>query len=185
MMRNKAKRRELAGTGVLDGNHNVAVVHMPNPSYAMERQMVISRQHGGPYTLDELEENYDYNGSCACTPFKFFLFMLLVGGLVVAGLYAEGVIDPGASSSGSIPNDNNGDSGSSNGDNNNNGNIDTGSGGNIPATFEDTLPSSLPVESRKAGTCDPTSCVVRNRFRFDAALSHIHCYIFEYIIYFC
>ena len=76
------------------------MVHMPNPQFAMEKQLIISRQQGGPYTIDELEEDYNYSELCLCTPFKFFMFLVLVGGIVVGSLYADGYFDTKTSSSG-------------------------------------------------------------------------------------
>ncbi|EGD78236.1 serpentine-PB [Salpingoeca rosetta] len=157
----KAKRRELAAAssmGGSDGDRGSSIVQMPNPQFAMEKQMIVSRQQGGPYTIDELEENYDYSELCLCTPFKFFLFLLLIAGLVLAGLYGDGVLGPKKSqSSGSngiyttsflttfMPdNDDAPDSSST----------------ESPYAFRDVLPDPLPIVTRKTSECSPNACVL-------------------------
>ena len=137
------------------------MVHMPNPQFAMEKQLIISRQQGGPYTIDELEEDYNYSELCLCTPFKFFMFLVLVGGIVVGSLYADGYFDTKTSSSGTSADQ---DLSSTiflttfqPGDGNGSGASTIGSPTN---DFVDTLPDPLPIVTRKTGACDPSACVV-------------------------
>eukprot|EP00043_Microstomoeca_roanoka_P012829 m.124775 g.124775 ORF g.124775 m.124775 type:complete len:532 (-) comp15600_c5_seq1:121-1716(-) len=166
-MRNKAKKRELvAANGGLGEEKNMAVVHLPNPAFAMEKQLVISRQQGGPYTIDELEENYDYSEMCLCTPFRFFLFLCVVAGLVLAGLYGDGVIGPKAAKSSSSSSEGTEfptsfwstyapGTGADGGDV-----TTTASTTTNPLGFQDVIPDALPIVTRKTGTCSPGACVL-------------------------
>lgn len=108
----------------------------------MRRAMVISRANGGPYTYDELFDDYSYQGGCLCTPVRFFLFLLFLAVVIVGILWLCGVLSLFGYSF-------NAGKGRS-----------SGSAAPTQAPFVDVLPEALTVTDLRTDTCDDTTCQV-------------------------
>eukprot|EP00730_Choanoeca_flexa_P019178 TRINITY_DN9358_c0_g1_i2.p1 TRINITY_DN9358_c0_g1~~TRINITY_DN9358_c0_g1_i2.p1 ORF type:complete len:485 (+),score=97.46 TRINITY_DN9358_c0_g1_i2:135-1457(+) len=54
--------------------------------------MAMSRANGGPYTFDELYEDYTYSEICLCTPLRGFIMIVMVAACIFAALYFTGSV---------------------------------------------------------------------------------------------
>ena len=127
----------------------------------MYKAMAVSRSNNGPYTYDELFEDFDYGEACLCSPVRFIAVLLLIATILFASLYAAGTVSASGSSSSedgqsmfappSMPFYNGMPS--------------------PPPPFNDVFPQPLPVQNAIIEMCDPSRCQVSLATRFMALLT--------------
>ncbi|EDQ87726.1 uncharacterized protein MONBRDRAFT_9540 [Monosiga brevicollis MX1] len=102
----------------------------------MYKAMAISRARGGPYTFDELSEDYDYSELCLCTPCRCLLFVLVTAAAVFATLFFTGMILA----------------------------VATGNTTVVSDAFQDTLPPPLEINAARTDPCNTETCQLPDCF---------------------
>eukprot|EP00045_Choanoeca_perplexa_P008299 m.76575 g.76575 ORF g.76575 m.76575 type:complete len:471 (-) comp14438_c0_seq1:84-1496(-) len=103
----------------------------------MYKAMAMSRANGGPYTYDELYEDYTYQELCLCTPVRGVIMLIMVAAAMFAALYFSGLI---LAASGGVPST------------------------DSEPEFVDILPAALPVRELRTDTCSATTCQLPDCF---------------------